>query len=82
MNWSRQVVAVQGVETQVVLMVLLSPPNLCVSNDLKGDGVPQCHSQAAVLQDQVHTAETRNLQLFNWRQNNTVFSYGGHVEKR
>lgn len=51
-------VAVQGVETQVVLMVPASLPNLCVSNDLKFNGVPKCHCQAAVLsQAQVHTGE-------------------------
>lgn len=51
-------VAVQGVEAQVVLMVPASLPNLCVSNDLKFNGVPKCHCQAAVLsQAQVHTGE-------------------------
>lgn len=49
-------VAVQGVETQVVLLVVPSLPNLCVFNDGKFDRVPQCHCQAAVLsQPQVHT---------------------------
>lgn len=51
-------VTVQGVEAQVVLMVPAFLPNLCVSNDLKFNGVPKCHCQAAVLiQAQVHTGE-------------------------
>ena len=49
-------VTVQCVEAQVVLMVMASFPNLCVSDDPKFNGVPQCHSQAAApSQADVHT---------------------------
>lgn len=41
--------AVQGVETQEVLLLPASPPNLCVSDDHKFNGMPQRHRQAAVL---------------------------------
>lgn len=55
--------AVQGVETQVVLLIVASLPHLCVFDDSKFDKVPQCHGQAAVLcQREVHAGgETKNL---------------------
>lgn len=63
MNRSRHVMAVQGVETQVVLLIVASLPHLCVFDDSKFDKVPQCHGQAAVLcQREVHAGgETKNL---------------------
>lgn len=42
-------VAVKGVEAQVVLLVVASPPNLCVSDDHESDRVPQRHRQGAVF---------------------------------
>lgn len=70
MNRSRQVVAVQGVETQVGLLVMASLPNLCVSNDRKFNWVPQRHRQAAVLsQPEVHTGgEIKKKKSFDKQQ--------------
>lgn len=71
MNWSRHMMAVQGVKTQVILFIMVSLPNFRVSNDHKFNSMPQCHSQAAVLsQAQVHAgAETKEI-VSSWLTSN------------
>lgn len=74
MNGRGQMVAVQVVETQVVLLLPVSLPNLCVSDDHKFNGMPQRHRQAAVLHKaQVHTEGGKNIYFWaiNWEQNIT-----------
>lgn len=72
MNRRGQMMAVQGVETQVVLLLPASLPNFCVSDDHKFNGMPQRHRQAAVLRkSQVHTEGGAHFQAINWEQNTT-----------
>lgn len=63
-NRSREVMAVEGVETKVFLMLMASFPHFWMFNDLKFNSVLQRHSQAAVLhQSEIHTKRKINQDL-------------------